>query len=106
MLQPSTLDALPLVTLEALACGTPVIAYETSAIKQNFKDCEAVLRAPIKDTDGFAGLCLQLLADASYRQTLSSKAIAFASNYTWENVLQSEKHGYQKVIALKNHGKT
>jgi glycosyltransferase involved in cell wall biosynthesis len=39
---PSYADSFSLVTLESLACGTPVVAYDIPAIKYNFGRCKAV----------------------------------------------------------------
>ncbi len=98
VLQPSILDALPLVTLESLACSTPVIAYDISALKLNFGECPAVLRAPVKDYTEMANLCISILTNSSLQESLSNKAAEFASVYTWKNAVQSEKAGYIEVI--------
>jgi glycosyltransferase involved in cell wall biosynthesis len=46
---PGYLDAFSSVTLESLACGTPVVAYNIPAITHNFSKCDAVFRCSTGD---------------------------------------------------------
>lgn len=104
---PSIFDAFPLVVLESLACGTPVIAYDISAVKYNFIKCKAVLRCPIKDTLSIAKNIISLLEDEDLRTKLSKEAKEYASNFDWKKVVSAEKEAYLKVIEWfsKQYGK-
>jgi glycosyltransferase involved in cell wall biosynthesis len=94
---PSYLDSFSLVTLESLACGTPVIAYDIPAIRHNFGKCDAVFRCPTGDEACMADKIIHVLTNAD-RKTLSIAAKKFASLYDWGNVIKAEKEAYIKVI--------
>ena len=94
---PSYVDSFSLVTLESLACGTPVIAYNIPAIRHNFSKCDAVFRCPTGDKACMADTIIHVLANIE-RKTLSITAKKFASLYDWTNVVKAEKEAYFKII--------
>jgi glycosyltransferase involved in cell wall biosynthesis len=95
---PSYVDSFSLVTLESLACGTPVVAYDIPAIRTNFGKCEAVLRCPTKDKRRMAEKIILMLENENLRIMLSKKAKEYSTNYNWRNVVRAEKEAYFKVI--------
>jgi glycosyltransferase involved in cell wall biosynthesis len=97
-LNPSRLDAFSLVTLESLACGVPVIAYDIPAIRYNFGRCDSVFRCPLKDNRAMAEKALMIMEEETLRKTLAKKAIEYSANYSWPNVARAEKEAYFKVI--------
>lgn len=97
-LNPSLLDSFSLVTLESLACGTPVVAYDIVAIKHNFGKCDAVLRCPVKDRNSMSEKALSIIRDENVRAILSKKAREYSANYDWKDVVNAEKQAYFKVI--------
>jgi glycosyltransferase involved in cell wall biosynthesis len=101
-LYPSILDSFSLVTLESLACGIPVVAYDIPAIRQNFGNCTAVLRCPVNDRASMAEKALEIITDEKFRIALSSKAKTYTANYTWQNVVKAEKEAYLEVLAISN----
>jgi glycosyltransferase involved in cell wall biosynthesis len=90
-------DSFSLVTLESLACGTPVVAYDIPAIRHNFSKCDAVFRCPMGDKACMADTIIHVLTNME-RKTLSITAKKFASLYDWTNVVKAEKEAYFKVI--------
>jgi glycosyltransferase involved in cell wall biosynthesis len=97
-LYPSLLDTFPLVTLESLACGTPVIAYDIPAISRNLGDCSAVLLSPAKNQRDLAENALLLIENEELRHSLSRDAVEYSRVYTWSNVVKAEKAAYLEVI--------
>jgi glycosyltransferase involved in cell wall biosynthesis len=97
-LYPSLIDSFSLVTLESLACGTPVVAYNIPAIAWNFGKCKAVLRCKIKDNSEMAKKTLMILENENLRAMLSQKAKEYSLNYDWKEVLKAEKNAYFKVV--------
>jgi len=93
---PSKLDAFPIVVLEALACGLPVIAYDIPAIHYNYPR-SIVERVPKSHIEEFAEKIVELL-QSSNLSAISDRARAFASKFTWENVVKSEVKAYEKVL--------
>jgi glycosyltransferase involved in cell wall biosynthesis len=97
-LNPTRLDTFSLATLESLACGVPVIAYDIPAIRYNFGGCDAVFRCPVKDNQDMAEKALSILREETLRKTLAKKAIEYSAKYGWPNVIRAEKEAYFKVI--------
>jgi glycosyltransferase involved in cell wall biosynthesis len=85
-LYPSLFDTASLTVLESLACGVPVVAYDISAIRHNYRKCGAILRCPIEDTP-----CME-------RNKLSKIAKDYVSDYDWNYVVEAEKRGYINTI--------
>jgi glycosyltransferase involved in cell wall biosynthesis len=67
---PSTREGFGLVLAEAMACGTPCVAYDVPAVREVLADGEAgVLVAP-RDVEGLAGAIDRLLDDSAERERL------------------------------------
>lgn len=67
--------------LEALACGTPVLASNTSSLPEVLGDA-AFLVSP-HDPEAILGALTLLLSDASLRQELRQRGYAQATRFTW-----------------------
>jgi len=94
---PSILDAFPIVVLEALACGLPVIAYDIPAIRYNYPH-NIVIRVSKKDVSEFTRQVLLLINDDNKLKKIGEKAKRFASLFTWDNVVKAETSLYENVI--------
>ncbi len=68
--------------LEAMHCGTPVIAANTSSLPELVGDA-GVLVDPT-DTSGIAAALVQVLADDALRAELIQRGRAQAARFTWE----------------------
>lgn len=68
---PSYNEALPLVILEALGAGTPVISTPAGALPEVLSDGETVLFVEAGDPAGLAGALKTVLGDAALRQKLA-----------------------------------
>ena len=96
-LYPSYVDSFSLVTLESLACGTPVVAYDIPAIRHNFGKCESVFRCPIGDKKSMADTILSILTKKETK-SLAIEAKEFAASFDWNNIVEAEKKAYVQVI--------
>lgn len=70
MVLPSYHEGLPLVILEAIGAGTPVICTPVGAIPEFLKDGETVLFVEPGDVRGLTAALTRLIADPAMRQAL------------------------------------
>ncbi|MFN3717202.1 MAG: glycosyltransferase family 4 protein, partial [Thiobacillus sp.] len=77
---PSRLEGLPLVVIEAMACGLPVIAANTSALPELVEHGMTGLLCPVDDVAAFAAAAHALAADPArwraMRQAARQRAVA------------------------------
>jgi glycosyltransferase involved in cell wall biosynthesis len=71
-------DTFPNTILEALACGTPVIATAVGGIPEQIEDGVTGFLTPPADPEAMAARIEQLLVDAELRQIMGSKAAEVA----------------------------
>jgi glycosyltransferase involved in cell wall biosynthesis len=75
--------------LEAMACGTPVLASATSALPEvagglSPSSEAAALLADPEDTAAIANGLTRLASDAALRAELRARGIARAAQFTWQ----------------------
>ncbi len=70
-LHPSRADNLPFTVLEAMACGTPVIASRAGGIPEEIDDGHTGLTTPVDDHGAMIRAVKRLLSDAALCQALS-----------------------------------
>ncbi len=91
----SLYEGFGLPVLEAMACGTPVIASDVSSIPEVAGDA-ALLVDPL-DSQDIAQALTTALEDTALRSTLIARGYRQASSFTWERSAESLMHLYQQV---------
>jgi glycosyltransferase involved in cell wall biosynthesis len=71
VLMPSYTENAPLVALEALAAGVPVVGYAVGGLPDLIRDGETGLLAPLLDIDGLSQRLRRLIQDGAERQRLA-----------------------------------
>ena len=94
---PSFYEGFGLPPLEAMACGTPVIASNTSSIPEILKD-SAVLLNP-NDTDKLYESMCTVLEDCSLRERLIEKGLQHSLKYNWKKTAYDTIEAYKNTLA-------
>jgi glycosyltransferase involved in cell wall biosynthesis len=79
---PSRYEGFGLPVLEAMACGTPVVAADNSSLPEVVG--EAGLLVDERDPDALAAALARLLTDKGLRQGLAAAAATQVQKFTWD----------------------
>ena len=101
LVMPSRYEGFGLPVLEAMACGTPVIASNTSSLPE--VGGEAALYAPPDDVRAWANLLNQVLADGALRASLREKGLRQASKFRWDIAARQTAAVYEQVSVAAAH---
>jgi len=82
--------------LEAMACGTPVIASNTTALPEVVGD--AGLLVDPSSSDEAAGALTSLLADKALRDRLSLRARDRAAQFTWQRSAENLVTAFRSLV--------
>jgi glycosyltransferase involved in cell wall biosynthesis len=79
---PSRVEGWGIVVIEAAACGTPAVAYDVNGLRDCILDRTTGFLS--RDDAAFAENLLTILSDEDLRGRMSSAAVAWASQFSWE----------------------
>lgn len=82
LLFPSIYEGFGLPVIEAMACGTPVIASNSGALPEIVNG--AGLLIDTHDIDAFASSMAKVAEDKDFRQNLIARGLARAQEYSWD----------------------
>lgn len=80
---PSSHESFGMAACEAMACGTPVVAYDLPVYDEIYP--QGMIKVPLGDTDRMAAAIIDLINDPYRRETMSRQATETAAKYRWEN---------------------
>lgn len=92
---PSLYEGFGLPPLEAMACGTPVIASNAASIPEALGDA-AIFVDPL-DADGFAKEIEKLLLDENLYDKMVARGMKQAEKYTWKRYCEDTYKVYEKA---------
>jgi len=99
-LLPSESESFGLAALEAMSCGTPVVASRTGGLPEVVPDGEAGYLVEVGDVDGMGAAAVELLADEARWQRASDAARAVAvERFSSEKVIPHYERFYEQVLA-------
>lgn len=92
---PTFSEGFGLPPLEAMACGTPVVAANATSVPEVVGDA-ALMADPYKP-DEIADAILKILADKQLHDNLIKKGFVRAAEFTWERAAAQAVYGYEKI---------
>jgi len=94
---PSTWESFALPLVEAMACGTPVVAARASAMPEIVGD--AAVGFDPGDVGALAAALADVVADAGRRAEMRARGLARARAFSWERTAEETVDVYRKVLA-------
>jgi len=97
---PSIFEGFGLTAVEAMACGTPVVASDIPALSEVLGD--ACLTTSPFDTEGLASRILQVMGSNELRDKLASKGLERASRFSLQKQGTALVSLYEQVMTHEN----
>ena len=91
---PSYYESFGAVLLEAMACGTPVIAANTGGLPEAAGDAALLISAT--NIDEFADAIIKLLSSENLRKSLIEKGLARTKRFSWEICARETLNVYEQ----------
>jgi D-inositol-3-phosphate glycosyltransferase len=88
VIMPSHYESFGMVALEAMACGTPVVASEVGGLAYLIQDGITGFHVPDRDPVELAGKIRLLLENVELRREMSGAAVTYAQQYAWGRIAQ------------------
>ena len=98
---PSFYESFGMVALEAMACGTPVVASQVGGLAFLIQDGVTGYTVPVEDPQALSDRLVTLLQDGQIRQQMGQRAAEVARKYAWENIAEQLVVVYRDVIKPK-----
>ncbi len=95
LLAPSLYEGFGLTVLEAMACGTPVITSNVSAIPEVVGDA-AITVAPL-DVNAIVAAVCQLRQEANYAAQLVERGLARVKLFSWYHTAEKVARVYEEI---------
>jgi D-inositol-3-phosphate glycosyltransferase len=95
---PSHYESFGMVALEAMACGTPVVASQVGGLAFLVRDGVTGYTVPVDEPQALADRLTMLMQDAALRHKLGEQALQEARQYAWENIAARITELYVQVL--------
>lgn len=96
---PSHYESFGMVALEAMACGTPVVASQVGGLAFLVQDGITGFTVPVDDPQALCEDLAALLDSPSLRQKMGRQAAEFAREYGWEKIAARIVDLYDEVLS-------
>ncbi len=101
LLNPSVTEAFGNVTLEAMACGLPVVAAMASGTSSIVRDNETGFMVDVSDIDGFADALEVYARDTELRRLHGEAGLALAKKMDWDTINSAVIRAYKHAIVKR-----
>lgn len=99
---PSHYESFGMVALEAMACGTPVVASQVGGLAYLVQDGVTGYTVPSNDVPALATRLSDLIRDKALRDRLGDQAAQSAKQFSWEIIARQIRDLYQELIAKQS----
>ncbi len=101
VVMPSHYESFGMVALEAMACGTPVVASQVGGLGFLVRDGETGYVVPGNDVEKLAHYLVKLIKDQQLQAKLGNQSAAYARNYAWSIITEKIIEVYQQELKNK-----
>lgn len=101
VVMPSLYESFGMVALEAMACGTPVIASEVGGLGYLVQNGVTGYTIPDSEPEALSDKLSWLLGDAHLRETMGLRAAQYALDYAWEKIAKQIVDVYEELVESK-----
>ncbi len=98
VVMPSHYESFGMVAVEAMACGTPVIASDVGGLTYTIEDGFNGYLVHPKDCETFADKITLLLKYPHLRDHLGEQARRWAEHFSWANIAEQILGSYQQAV--------
>jgi D-inositol-3-phosphate glycosyltransferase len=105
VVMPSHYESFGMVALEAMACGTPVIASEVGGLGFLVQDGTTGFTVPDGEPDVLCDRLSLLLGDPELRSRMGGCAAEYAQDYSWDKIAIRIAGVYEELLTARARGK-
>lgn len=102
MLNPSTVDNMPISILEAFASGVPVVSTDAGGIPDMVEDGVSARLVPIGDAERMAAEALRVFTEPARAASMRAAGIEAAAGYAWPTVRDQWLDLYRRVAGQQD----
>ena len=95
---PSHYESFGMVALEAMACGTPVVASQVGGLAYLVQDGETGFHVPDQDPVSLSNQLLVILEDNELFTRMSVNAVEYAKGFSWQKISAQILDLYQETV--------
>lgn len=98
VVMPSLYESFGMVALEAMACGTPVVASEVGGLGYLVQNGVTGYTIPDSEPEALCEKLSWLLGDADLRESMGQRAAEYALDYAWEKIAAQITDVYKDLV--------
>jgi D-inositol-3-phosphate glycosyltransferase len=102
VVMPSHYESFGMVAIEAMACGTPVIASDVGGLSFSIEDGFNGYLVPGSDYKALADKIILLLKYKTLREQLSEQAQTWVKRYSWVNIADEIQEVFERTVHKYN----